>query len=210
MSEVRFGPFLLDAGRRALMRDSTELHLSPKAFMLLEFLIAQQPNAVSKTEIHDTIWPDTFVTEATLAGVVKEIREVLADDSKSPQYIRTVHRFGYAFCGVLSSEHSPAGFIEVNGRTIGLRLGRNIVGRDPAAAVCVDDSTVSRHHAAILVESDRVSIEDLDSKNGTFVGGLRINFANLEDGRDFSVGAVRLVYRRTQLGLSTATFAAES
>ncbi len=55
-----------------------------------------------------------------------------------------------------------------------------------------------------------VTIEDLDSKNGTFVGGLPINFANLEDGRDFSVGAVRLVYRRTQLGLSTATFAAES
>ena len=45
------------------------------------------------------IWPQTFITESTLAVVVNAVREALDDDARHPRFIRTVHGFGYAYCG---------------------------------------------------------------------------------------------------------------
>src|SRR5438093_10079165 len=103
MSGIRFGAFELDRGRRMLIRGDHVVHLSPKAFRLLEILIEKRPDAISKQDLHDQIWPGTFVSEATLAILVAELREALEDDSKSPLFIRTVFAFGYAFCAEASS-----------------------------------------------------------------------------------------------------------
>ena len=58
---VRFGPWSLDSGRRRLARDGAEVHLTPKAFDLLAFLVAQAPRVVSKSALNERLWPGVFV-----------------------------------------------------------------------------------------------------------------------------------------------------
>ena len=95
--QVRFGPFLLDSESRELLRDSSRVLLSPKAFDLLCILVAGRPKAISKRELQERLWPATFVVEKNLANLVSEIRDAIGDDPSDPRFIRTVPRFGYAF-----------------------------------------------------------------------------------------------------------------
>jgi len=95
-----FGPFSIDTERRRLEKDGGELHLTPKAFDLLVLLIQAAPKVVSKQDIHARLWPDSFVADATLVGLVKEVRRVLQQRGDDP--IRTYHRVGYAFSGSLA------------------------------------------------------------------------------------------------------------
>jgi DNA-binding winged helix-turn-helix (wHTH) protein len=211
VSAIRFGAFELDRGRRLLIREGKPVHISPKAFRLLQVLIEKRPNAVSKQDLHDQIWPGTFVSEATLASLIAELREALEDDSKSPLFIRTAFAFGYAFCAEATLVESKplrtvSALVEWNGKQAPLADGENVIGRDPVAAVFIDDATVSRHHARLTIGTERVTLEDLGSKNGTFVNGKQIaTMVDLEDGSEFHVGAVKLVFRRKPFGKSTVT-----
>jgi DNA-binding winged helix-turn-helix (wHTH) protein len=213
MSALRFDIFEVDLGRRLLLREGSAVHLSPKALRLLEILIEQRPNALSKQELHDKVWPETFVSEATLASLIAELRCALEDDARSPRFIRTVFAYGYAFCGEVSTiiqetrlRGSLSGFVEWNSRQITLSEGENVIGRDPEAAVFIDDATVSRHHARLTMTAERVMLEDLGSKNGTFVLGKQIETVDLQDGSEFCVGGVTLVFRRSLRAASTITF----
>ncbi len=205
MSEIDFDSFVVDSGRRLLLREGVPVPLSPKAFRLLETLIAQRPNAVSKQDLHDAIWPGSFVSEATLASLVSDLRTALNDTAQAPMYIRTVHGFGYAFCRDFASRPVTSGFIECGANRIALTSGENIIGRDPHVAIFIDDSTVSRHHATITLTGDRATLTDLGSKNGTFILDKRIVAADLDDGAEFHVGGVRMVFRRRHFGTSTTT-----
>jgi hypothetical protein len=190
--------------------------LSPKAFQLLLCLVEDAPRAFSKSELLDLVWPGTFISEATLTSVVAEIRHALKDAARTPRFVRTVHRFGYAFCGVVSSSddsphtawtsawslHGPAG-------DFALLEGENIVGRDPGLAVTVDSATVSRRHARIVVAGFDVVVEDLRSKNGTFVQGERVlTVATVRDGDRLTIGTVPLMVRVRSETSSTLTAAA--
>jgi len=91
-------------------------------------------------------------------------------------------------------------------RTITLREGDNIIGRDEGAAVRVDSSNVSRQHARIRVSGATATIEDLGSKNGTFVGEGRVESPRLlEDGDEIRVGSARMIFRVSSASGSTAT-----
>ena len=94
-----FGDFELDQERRQLLRSGEPVPLEPKAYELLSLLVERRPRALSRAQIRDIVWPRTFVSESTLAVVVNGIRQALADDARTPRFIRTVHGFGYAFCG---------------------------------------------------------------------------------------------------------------
>ena len=139
---MRFGDFHLDVGARQLFREGREIRISPKAFELLQLLVEQRTRAVAKAEIHERLWPGTFVSEANLASLVAELRRALDDPPQSSKYIRTVHRFGYAFKATVD-DSSDAGaqpaaracWIVWNGREIPLAEGENIVGRDADVAV---------------------------------------------------------------------------
>lgn len=50
------------------------IHLTGKAFRLLEVLVENRPNAVSKDVLQDQVWPDVFVSEANLTSLVTEVR----------------------------------------------------------------------------------------------------------------------------------------
>jgi DNA-binding winged helix-turn-helix (wHTH) protein len=206
---VRFGPFSLDASGRQIVHGRTPLHLTPKAFDLIAFLVAQAPRVVSKRELHDLLWPGTFVSDASLTGLVKEIRRVLKDEELDVPVIRTVHRVGYA-CGMDVSPVAQGGrtsyWLVLQGRRVMLRQGNNIVGRDPASDVCLETPGVSRRHACIAIDHEGVRLEDLGSKNGTTVGGSKLRSAvALRDGDRIAFGSVVTVFRASGEGMSTET-----
>lgn len=104
---VQFGDCTFDSAARTLQRAGEEVRLSGKAFQLLELLLAARPNPIAKQELFAKLWPDTFVSDANLASLIKEIRQAIGDDAKSPRYIRTVHRFGYGFRDAASEAPPP-------------------------------------------------------------------------------------------------------
>lgn len=207
---TRFGPFCVDAHRRRLARGEREIHLTPKAFDLLSLLIAEAPRVVRKAELHDRLWQGTFVSDATLVGLVKELRRALDDhDARSP-IIRTAHRVGYAFCAPLDAamprQAGVSRWIVVGGRRVVLVDGDNPIGRDPTAAVWVDASGVSRRHARITIEGSLVTLEDLGSKNGTSLNDMSLTRPTaLHDGDRIQVGPVVMLFHASVSGMSTET-----
>ena len=107
--EATFGPFVFDDATRQLRRGRELVHLSPKAFELLAILVSRRPLAVSKADLHLHLWPDTFVSDSSLAVLVAELRKALGDSAEQPTYIRTVPRFGYAFLVEPAAEASAGG-----------------------------------------------------------------------------------------------------
>src|SRR2546421_6963028 len=87
----------IDPSQRCLRRDGQERHLRQKTFQVLIYLLEQRQRLVTKNELIDHIWPDTAVTDNTLEQCLAEIRKVLGDNSRHPQFIKTVPRAGYRF-----------------------------------------------------------------------------------------------------------------
>jgi non-specific serine/threonine protein kinase len=108
MRRWTFGEFVLDLDARQLVRAGAPVPLSPKALQLLGILVESHARALSKTELQDHLWPGTFVVEKNLTNLVSEVREALGDDPTNPRFIRTVHRFGYAFREAAASEAREA------------------------------------------------------------------------------------------------------
>ena len=200
---IRFGSFILDLDTRQVKHGAREVHLSPKAFELLRLLVLERPKVLSKAALQQHLWPDTFVAEANLSNLVAEIREGLNDRPRQPEFIRTAHGFGYAFCGTVCAEehvgdeHSapPACWIEWGRRRFPLTVGENVVGRDPEAAVHLESSTVSRRHALLTVAPDGTTLEDCGSKNGTFRGNVRVTApVRLNNGDDIGFGSLLVTF----------------
>ena len=204
MVRVQFGDCVLDSDTRQLFVRGVEVHLQPKAFQFLELLIQNRPRVVPKSEIHDKLWPGTFVSGGTLTSLLAEVRSAIGDDAHEGRFVRTVHSVGYAFSAP-SQEISgrPAGPKIVSAvwllrgqQRIPLEPGESILGRDPGAAVHLDDPSVSRRHARILVTEHGATIEDLNSKNGTLVGEKRVDgVLALADGDKLRIGVIDLTIR---------------
>ena len=213
--KVCFGEWTLDPDTRQLLRKTEEVSLSPRAFDLLKLLVDNQPRALSKADLHKWLWPGTFVSEANLASLVAEIRRVLDDDAREPRYVRTVHRFGYAFCGraAFDAGDHRAGAAGISywliwgTRKIPLVEGENILGREPEGHIWIDSPTVSRRHARIVIVKREATLEDLKSKNGTSVSGQPVSSSTpLADRDDISVGSEVLTFRMFEGPASTATY----
>ena len=197
MTHIRFGACRLDLDGRRLYRDEQEVHITPKAFDLLRVLIDNRDRAVSKAELSERIWPDTYVTEDGLARLINEIRNAIGDEARNPKWIRTVHGFGYAFHGQVDTPATAGAHFILRwaSREYPLRDGENVIGRDPAAAVSIDAPIVSRRHARILISNGVARLEDLGSKNGTYVADEKVTApVSLHDGDEIRVGDFSLVF----------------
>jgi len=212
---VRFGECVLDSETRQLSVRGRPVHLTPKAFQFLEQLVENRPRAISKAEIHEHLWPGTFVSDGALASLLVEIRSAIGDSARKSRFVRTVHRFGYAFSGSAQElRESPS---KVEGpksiyrliwgtREIALAFGENLMGRDEDTVVWIDDSLVSRRHARIVIDESGAVLEDLGSKNGTQINGRRIDSpAKLADEDRITIGPASLVFRVFRQTASTAT-----
>ena len=150
--KMTFGPWALDTDRRLLTRGGNPVSLSPKAFDLLRLLVQHHEKAFSKAELHQHLWPDTFVSDGSLTILIAEIRDVLDDDAEQPKYVRTVRRFGYAFCGpVANAENTKLvaprrsnGWLIWGDKSIELAEGETLLGRATDAQIRFDVPGVSR------------------------------------------------------------------
>lgn len=194
----------MDLQTRQLLRSGLEVRLSPKAFDLLRCLIENRSRAMSRAELHEQMWPSTFVLDTNLASLVAEIRRALGDAADHPRFLRTMHRFGYWFVGDVRAEDAEGEVVRPavrfwlvwEGRQVPLAQGENVVGRASDAEVWLDAPSVSRNHARITVSGQDATVEDLESKNGTFVGGDRITTpCRLADGDQIRLGSVVVTFR---------------
>lgn len=202
----RFGECQFDVAARRLFRGSREVHLAPKAFELLQLLVETRPRAVAKAELLERVWPGLFVSESSLTRVINQIRTGLGDTARRPRIVRTVHGYGYAFVAEvaedMTSPRSAVGkdrgscWFVCGRRELPLADGEHIVGREPDAGIWLASPKVSRRHARVTVNGLQATIEDLSSKNGTSVRGVRISAPTaLDPGDEIEIGPFTLVFR---------------
>lgn len=210
---VGFGDCVVDTDRRELTKAGTPVPLQPKAFRMLEVLLERWPRAVSQEELRALLWPETASGGTRVARVVNEVRKALGDDEKPHRLIRTVHRFGYAFCGGAleqlggaASAGAPRCAVQWGIQQVPLGPGENVIGRAPDALINVASLKVSRRHARIVVEGGRALIEDLGSRNGTYVDERRIEGpVELRGGEHIAVGPVLLIFRNAESDAADST-----
>jgi DNA-binding winged helix-turn-helix (wHTH) protein len=191
----RFGDFEFDSHR--LTRRGAAVGLTPKAAALLDALISAAPAPVSKDDLYDRLWRGVVVEPGNLHNLISELRTAIGDDDH--KIIATVHARGYAFIAPL--ERARTSRLEIGDESIALNEGENIIGRE-----LVGTPDVSRHHARIVIDGSRVSIEDLGSKNGTFVNGERIrDRVTLKEGDRIIFGRTQATVRMIDASAPTVT-----
>jgi DNA-binding winged helix-turn-helix (wHTH) protein len=211
----RFGSLTLDTESRALFREGRPVAISPKAFKLLQVLLEGRPRAIPKAELHQRLWPDTTVSDVNLPTLIAEIRNAIGDGARSPEFIRTVYGYGYAFHGpatTLRRDGSPASSTDRifrllwGQREVALSDGENILGRGTDSLVWIDAQSVSRRHARVMVASGLATLEDLGSKNGTYVNGIKLSSPiALRDGDELRIGNVPMTLKVFARPSSTET-----
>lgn len=92
-----FNSFRIDLAERVLFRNGEPLTLTPKVFDLLSFLVENRGHAVTKDQIMEHLWPDTFTEENNLTRNISMLRKVLGDDAHLARYIKTIPKLGYRF-----------------------------------------------------------------------------------------------------------------
>jgi pimeloyl-ACP methyl ester carboxylesterase/DNA-binding winged helix-turn-helix (wHTH) protein len=107
-TSVVFAPFRLDCVNECLWRDAQRIELTPKAFAVLKHLVDAAGQLVTKEQLLNSVWPETFVGDAVLKVSIAEIRRALQDECRSPRYIETLHRRGYRFIAPVDASASRA------------------------------------------------------------------------------------------------------
>src|SRR5689334_9849119 len=92
-----FGPYRLDTGRCLLERDGAGVPLTPKAFDLLLALIECHGEIISKGELMQRVWRDSFVEDGNLTYNISVLRKALGERAGEHQYIITAPGQGYRF-----------------------------------------------------------------------------------------------------------------
>jgi DNA-binding winged helix-turn-helix (wHTH) protein len=196
---ITFGNFAFDSQRHLLLRHGNAVALTPKAFALLEALLIAAPDPLSKEQIYEKLWPGVHVETGNLHNLISEIRTALGDDDHA--MIITVHRIGYAFAAPLARSDSSSPRLLIGDDTIELTEGETIIGRERLGT-----PDASRRHARLVVTGNDVTVEDLGSKNGTFVRGERITArVPVRDGDEIIFGRTRATLRVVDTSAQTMT-----
>jgi DNA-binding winged helix-turn-helix (wHTH) protein len=201
-----FAEFSFDTVSGDLRRDGRRIPLLGTASELLRVLIEERHRIVPKDELLRRVWRGAPVEEGNLSTYITKLRTALDDDPQAPRFIRTHHGIGYRFIADVTGDtppgrgsRGPSGFaLEWDGRELPLLLGENIIGRTSgAASMAIADPHVSGAHARIVIDGDAVTIEDLDSKNHTFVGAVRVTAPHpLQPGDIIRLGGPTVIFRR--------------
>jgi DNA-binding winged helix-turn-helix (wHTH) protein len=211
----RFDQFELDVAAYALRRAGQRVKLEKIPMEVLVLLVRNAGILVNRTEIHATLWgSDVFVDEgAAINTAVRKIRRALGDDAEHPRFIETIVGKGYRFIapleadgpGVDRADHRVPNYVVTRGRRqFVLDRGQNLLGRDPDATVYIDHPSVSRRHARVSIDSARAVVEDLKSRNGTFLDGRKIEApTEIHDGAIIGLGPIMLTFVVLAAGAST-------
>jgi len=178
------GEWLVEPRLNRLSCGEISVQLELKLMELLVFLAGQGGEVVSKVAIIDAVWQTEFIAENTLTHSIADLRRALGDDARNPRFIGTIPKRGYRIVAPVRGLEST-GVASADEEAVQLKLvtakaeyllheGENILGRSETADVRIDNERASRSHASITVEDGRAVIEDLGSKNGTYVQGERL------------------------------------
>ncbi len=206
----RFGPFLYDPISHGLLREGAEIPLTHKGRELLLLFLHNPGRLLTLENITERVWPDVAVTDDAVRFQVAELRKAFGAEGKA--FIRTIRREGYrweaplrgearrpvrpASGGALVARPEQRRLLVLEFGELPLLEGENMIGRDPDSALWIDDSSVSRHHARILIAGNDVTLEDLRSKNGTFLNGRKVGQrSSLSDGDRIRIGEQEIVFR---------------
>src|SRR5271167_3070678 len=101
-----FGQFVLDSRKRTVSRDDSPVSLTPKAFDVLLFLVQNPYRLVTKEELLQAVWGDTFVEEGNLTQYISHLRKGLGDNSEDTRLIVTIARKGYQFTARVTADET--------------------------------------------------------------------------------------------------------
>lgn len=202
----RFGDCRLDEATSELLLVGQRQRMSRKAYSLLLLLLRARPRIVTKRQVMDSLWPETFVAEANVAVLIGEVRAAVGDSPRASAVIRTHSGVGYSFVApvvetVREDDGPPAAagpVLVIGNRRVLLPEGVSTLGRDESCDVHVPHPSVSRVHARITVGGGGAHIEDAGSKNGVWVNGTRIGRRTpLSHGASVRVGAIDASFSTT-------------
>lgn len=212
-SSFGLGEWLVEPDLNRISRGTETVRLQAKVMELLVFLASRGSRLVTRREIFDGVWGTEFICDNTLTHAISELRTALDDDARDPRFIETIHRRGYRMPVPVTSlegrEMADPGRasqyrIICGTRSVQLRQGLNLIGRAAEATVRVDSVWVSRHHACITVEGRRATVEDLDSRNATFLNGFKLERPMpLTDGDTIYLGKLSNALRFIAAGLAS-------
>lgn len=195
-----FGEFCLDVAAGELRRGSAAVHLTPTNYDLLLCLVSRPGELVTKDELIADVWANATVGEGSLSRAIATIRQALGDSSREPRYIATVAWRGYRFVAPVqkiprAAQGTLHGVLAHASGGYPVRAGATVLGRGADCDVVILGSTVSRRHARISTSGIQPVLEDLGSRNGTFVNGQRLSApCPLRDGDQIRLGSEVLDY----------------
>jgi len=208
----RFGKFLYDPVERVLLGDGVELPLTHKNRELLLLFLENPRRLLTREKIVENVWGDAAVTDDALRAQIAKLRRALGDAGDG--LVEMVRREGYRWNGDVRMEAEAEALaparpaksavprdahrfrLVLEDREVQLLEGPNVIGRDSRSALWIEHFSVSRRHAQVVVERGRARLEDLESKNGTFLNGRRIARSEpLADGDEIRIGVARIVLR---------------
>jgi DNA-binding winged helix-turn-helix (wHTH) protein/predicted ATPase len=143
---IIFDPFYLDLANERLFRGSQAIKLRPKAFAVLTYLLARPAQLVTKEELLNAVWPETFVGDGVLKVTIRQLRNALSDDSKSPRFIETAHRRGYRFIGQITEGGQRPAEVQQMGRRNKAISASPLSSAYPSPGVVGRDKALSRMH----------------------------------------------------------------
>jgi DNA-binding winged helix-turn-helix (wHTH) protein/TolB-like protein/Flp pilus assembly protein TadD len=153
-----FGHYTLNVETLTLWRDEALVSLPPKAFELLRLLLERHGEIVSKQQIFDHVWADTFVEDGVLTQNVYILRNILGTDENGKQFIETIPRRGYRFAAsvAVSEKNLPIPLlVDSNGNSgllVGQKTGEEIIKNDaPANLASTNNERISTHPLRIAV-----------------------------------------------------------
>ena len=106
---VRFGLFEVDLGRGTLTRQGIRLRIQEQPFRILELLLQQSSEIVTREQLRQALWPEgTHVNfDGSLNAALKKLRAALQDDAENPRFVETVPRQGYRFVAPVHIINEP-------------------------------------------------------------------------------------------------------
>lgn len=179
----RLGDWTIEPELGRISRGGEVVQLRPRAMDVLVCLAELEGRLASKQHLIDSVWRTEFVSANALTHVIAELRTHLGDNPEEPSYIETIPRRGYRVIAPVAFPEAgrPGPRLEVTQfKLVGedgeyaLTEGEHLIGRAPDAEVRIDSSEVSRRHALIVIDGGTATIDDLGSKNGTFLRGRRV------------------------------------
>ncbi|MEO8215455.1 MAG: FHA domain-containing protein [Acidobacteriota bacterium] len=195
---LQFAGYTIDLERGVLLRGDAVVPLSPRALDVLEMILTNHPAPVARDDVRRQLWAGTPVLDSSINMLIDELRSTLEtgnsglDLVSTGEYLRVMER--PVRLHVAPGDDGGPALIWAKHR-LPLPPGASTLGRDSDADIVIEAPTVSREHARVVIDdSGQITIQDLDSKNGTFIGGQRLDetATPLTDGDLVRLGDVEL------------------